>query len=189
MNNKRIFLRNKLELGQSYKHLLEDYIVIGCNLITRDNKPIYEVILKKTPTTTKEANSSRSKEAHRFNLGAFAPFILLLLCSCGIKLKGLESLEKTKVKVETDIPDNINTGPDLEKIMQICDERYGEKTPESEECIDDALNYYDFSFGPNFDSVYEYCERVYFTEQEQRLCEEELLQIYDFSNETGGTNV
>jgi hypothetical protein len=106
---------------------------------------------------------------------------LILFASCGLDIGGLESLENVDVdaEVQTDIPDKINLEPDFENAMRVCDERYGAKTKESEECFEDFRNYYKTSFGLDLSGIIEFCEDRYNLEEEQELCQDELLNIID----------
>ena len=110
--------------------------------------------------------------------------LLTLLCSCGMKFKGLESLEKIKVEVKTDIPDQISLEPDFDKAIATCNTRYGVNTKGSEECFEDFRNYYKTTIGFDFSGIIEFCEDRYNTELEIDACQDELLDIVDVSELT-----
>ena len=112
---------------------------------------------------------------------------IMIVSSCGFKVKGLESLEniEAKAEIETDIPDKISLEPDFDKAIKTCDDRYGKNTEESEECFQDFRDYYKTTVGFDFSGIIEFCEERYDTELEIDACQDELLNIVDTS-ELGG---
>jgi len=106
---------------------------------------------------------------------------MLVITSCGLELGGLDSLENINAEadIKTDIPDKINLEPDFEKAIEVCDNRYGANTEESEECFEDFRNYYKTTVGIDLSGIIEFCEDRYNTVEEQELCQDELLDIID----------
>lgn len=106
---------------------------------------------------------------------------LTLLCSCGMDIGGLESLENIEAngEIKTDLPENIAFEPDFEKAIKVCDNKYGKGTEESDECFKDFRNYYKTTVGFDFSGIIEFCEERYDTELEVDACQDELLDIVD----------
>ena len=102
-----------------------------------------------------------------------------LLSSCGMKIRGLESLENIEAKgdIKTDIPEKISFEPDFKNAIETCDNRYGVGTEESEDCFQDFRDYYKTSIGFDFSGLIEFCEERYNTELEIEACQDELLDI------------
>ena len=93
--------------------------------------------------------------------------VLLLIISCG------------KIDHEVSTPNDlkITLEPDFERVAIFCDERYGEKTIEAEECFKDFRNYYDIETTINNTGVIEYCESKYNNEFEVTNCVDEIISF------------
>ena len=108
--------------------------------------------------------------------------MILFLCSCGMKIKGLENLEsleniEAKGEIKTDLPDSIAFEPDFENAMLQCDIRYGVGTESSEDCFKDFRDYYKTTIGFDFSGIIEFCEQRYELEADQNECLDELVDI------------
>jgi len=87
----------------------------------------------------------------------------ILLISCG--------------KIRVDVPDTnqeIRFGPDFKGVIEVCDERYGFKTEESELCFMDYRNYLEIEAKLNLDSIVDYCNTVYTVPAEITQCQANL---------------
>ena len=96
---------------------------------------------------------------------------LLLFASCGADIDVSDSQHELKA------PEGITFGPDFEGAAAFCDERYGVDTDESEDCFQDYRNYFSAEVVLNLDSIVNYCEGNYDTEEE--------IEGYDVSIDPG----
>lgn len=82
-----------------------------------------------------------------------AVFSLCLLEACG---------SKHEVKFK-DVPKDIKItfGPDMERVFEICDYRYGYKSLESEKCIQNYMTYTKLQLAVDPQSIDAYCEAAY----------------------------
>lgn len=92
---------------------------------------------------------------------------LILLCSCTSKVKVSGIPEKASAEI----------GPDFEKAAKFCDDRYGKKSDESEDCFEDYRGYFDLKISLDLEGLEEFCEKVYVDQQEVNTCVEDLLGI------------
>lgn len=99
-------------------------------------------------------------------------------CGLGVKVKGLDELKNAKIKIEA--PEKISLEPDYKEMAKFCDDKYLPDEFSADECFRDLTRYYKLDFGPNFDSIINYCKRTYDIELEQKLCEEELFKFMEF---------
>lgn len=91
--------------------------------------------------------------------------VLFIMVSCG------------KIIVDTNIPDNITFGPDFQKAIEFCDNRYGINSEESEECFNDYRLFLSPRIQLDLASINTFCKGRYTTEEEIAACENDLLNI------------
>lgn len=102
--------------------------------------------------------------------------MIIFLVGCGMK-HNVEGDMKAEAKIETDLPDRISFEPDFQKAAKFCDDRYGEKTSEAEDCFQDFRDYYKATVGIDFDAILDYCAAKYEEEELINECEEDILDI------------
>ena len=102
--------------------------------------------------------------------------MIILICSCGMK-HNVDGDVKTESEIETDLPDRISFEPDFEKAAKFCDDRYGEKTLEAEDCFQDFRDYYKATVGIGFDAILDYCSSKYEDQELINECESDILDI------------
>ncbi len=92
---------------------------------------------------------------------------LILLCSCS-----------SKVKVEG-VPSQIKgeLGPDFTKASKFCDDRYGADTDEAESCFQDYRNYFELKISLDLQSLEDFCQKLYTTEDDVQGCVKDLVDI------------
>ena len=91
--------------------------------------------------------------------------IFLLLTSCG------------KVKVTTDLPDQVKFGPNFEEASLFCDNRYGYQTVESEACFQDYRTFLSPKITLDLASIRTFCKGSYSDQEEIEECEKDILAI------------
>lgn len=91
--------------------------------------------------------------------------LLFLLASCG------------KVDLKVDKIDPVLFGPDFEKAIKICDERYGVKTAEAEQCFKDYRTFFSPKVILDAGSVTKYCAAAYTDPIEIQNCETNLTSL------------
>lgn len=91
--------------------------------------------------------------------------LLLLIISCG------------KIKVETDIPKNFTAGADFKTASEFCDNRYGYKTKDSEDCFNDYRKYFSPKLSLDLASIESFCKSNYTNETDILGCQTDLLNI------------
>ena len=94
--------------------------------------------------------------------------LILILVSCG-KVK----VETTPIKTS-----DIQFGPDFEKAIQVCDDRYGTGTQDSEACFLDYRTFLSPKVGVDFNSIASWCKANYTTSVDIKGCQSDLLSIF-----------
>ena len=91
--------------------------------------------------------------------------ILFLFASCG------------KIKVETNVPDNIKFGADFQHASDFCDSRYGVGTIQSEECFMDYRTYLSPKVTLDLASIDSFCKASYSSLDDIKGCQQDILAI------------
>jgi hypothetical protein len=94
--------------------------------------------------------------------------LLVLIISCGVKhehtIKGFDGT-------------SVNFGPNFNDAANICDNRYGYKTKESEDCFKDYRDYTSIKIVLDLSGIEEFCNKTYIDQEEVTACAQDLLEI------------
>ncbi len=96
--------------------------------------------------------------------------LLLLTTSCAKITHEIKGLNGTDVTV----------GPDFKSAAAFCDERYGEKTEEAEQCFLDYRNYYTLKLSVDMNTIIDFCEQYYAQESNNKMqaCVDDLQSMF-----------
>lgn len=101
---------------------------------------------------------------------------VIALTSCGMKVKGLDSLENINIKA----PEDFTLGADFKKVAEFCDDRYGKKTLEAEACFKDYRDFYKLEISFDVTAFEDYCSQSY-AGDDIDSCIDDLLSIFNSS--------
>lgn len=101
----------------------------------------------------------------------FLLFSLILFTSCGSKLN-----HKVDVKPVA-VSGDVQIGPNFEQVAKFCDERYGFKSEEAEQCFKDYREFYKIKI-----DISSFCDQKYVELPDIQSCQQELLDILDLIN-------
>jgi len=94
--------------------------------------------------------------------------------SCGLDhdVNGLPN----EFKVE---PIEVNVAIDhgFQEMSNLCNQRYGHNTEESNECFEDMLTFYDSELSIDTENIKGYCQDTYETNEEVIGCQQDLLEL------------
>ena len=93
---------------------------------------------------------------------------LTLLVSCGVK----HTVQFKETKLGVDV------SPDFKKGAEMCDERYGYKTPEAELCFKDFRKYFSIEISATPEGIENYCEETYTDPVEIQECQDSLGEFF-----------